>query len=192
MTKTGLLFGSFNPIHNGHIAIAVHLLEKKITDQVWFVLSPQNPLKSKNNLLDNNERLQILKIVVGKNAKMHICEVEFNLPKPSYTYLTMRELTQNYPQNEFFIVIGADIIQTFNKWKKYDELIEKYKFIIYPRNNNFKIEALQEMNYIITDMQLIDISSSMIREKLSKGENVSEYMPKEAVNYILAKSLYTK
>ena len=131
--KIGLYFGSFNPIHIGHLAIANYMVEFTDLEKVWLVVSPHNPLKQKNSLLSDQHRLQMVRIAIEYDNRFKVSNIEFNLPQPSYTINTLTYLKEKYPENEFVLIMGSDGLATFDKWKNYAELIANYKRYVYPR-----------------------------------------------------------
>ena len=133
MIKTGLYFGSFNPIHVGHMAIANYMVEYTDIDQLWFVVSPQNPLKKKKTLLDDYQRLELVNRAIGDDLRFRASKVEFGLPKPSYTIDTLAHLSEKYPTHQFFILMGSDNLESIHKWKNADVLLANYDIIVYPR-----------------------------------------------------------
>ncbi|HOJ91488.1 MAG TPA: nicotinate (nicotinamide) nucleotide adenylyltransferase [Saprospiraceae bacterium] len=133
--KIGLFFGSFNPIHNGHLIIAQHLLNYSAIEKLWFIVSPHNPLKEKASLAKDRERLHLVRLAIDENPDMRASDIEFNLPQPSYTIDTMAFLTEKYPQHEFSLIMGGDNLVSLPKWKNYELLISKYPILIYKRPN---------------------------------------------------------
>ena len=190
--KIGLFFGSFNPIHNGHVAIANYMVENGGIDQLWFVVSPQNPFKKVENLLSDNYRLAMVDRAIEGDQRFRSCNVEFNLPKPSYTIDTLTALRVEYPDHEFLIIMGADNFVQIKKWKKYEKLIGEYRFLIYPRPG-FDLSMLDlKGNFTVVKSPLLEISSTSIRESISKNEDVSHLLPPGVVQYIEEKKFYTQ
>ena len=134
--KTGLFFGSFNPIHIGHLAIANYMAAFTDLQQVWFVVSPQNPLKEKESLLADYHRLALVEQAISDNPQYKASSIEFKLPKPSYTINTLTHLKEKYPEREFVLIMGADNLQTLHKWKNYGQILEQYEIYVYPRKKN--------------------------------------------------------
>ena len=164
---TGLFFGSFNPIHNGHLKIAQYLLYKGYCQRIWFVVSPHNPLKSDRSLLDEQKRLEIVKAAIRGDERMQACDVEFGLPKPSYTYATLQLLKKKWPEEEFALIIGEDNLRDFHKWRNAKEIVENYRILV------------------LIDAPLADVSSTEIREMLGEGQDISPYVPQPALPLIL-------
>lgn len=179
--KIGLLFGSFNPIHIGHIAIANYMAEQTDLDQVWLVVSPHNPLKEKKSLADAKKRFASVKKAIGRNSKIKVSNVEFALPQPSYTINTLEVLRKKYPKNKFLLIIGSDNLNLFHKWKDYKKILSDYKIYVYPRAlSPLKRGAggivKNHRNVKIVNAPLIDISSTFIREQMKKGKDVKDLL----------------
>ena len=182
--KVGLFFGSFNPIHIGHLAIANYMVEFTDLDKVWFVISPHNPLKQKTTLLPDIQRLNMVRIAIEYDNRFKASSIEFDLPQPSYTINTLTYLKEKHPENEFVLIMGSDGLDTFHKWKNYKELIATYQRYIYPRPGTTK-ELLQNIeNGIIINAPLIEISSTFIRESIIKGKDVRYFLPEKVWQYL--------
>ena len=178
MKRIGLLGGSYNPIHVGHIQLAEHLLRVLSFDEVWLLVSPHNPLKPANDLLPDAIRYQwVAKSIEGLSGLV-ASDFELGLPQPSYTYNTLTQLTATYPQNEFTLLIGADNWQVFHKWFKAEDIINNYRIAIYPRPGSGAIATPLPPNVQVIDAPLIDISSTMIRQKIRNHEDISHLVPK--------------
>lgn len=182
--KVGLYFGSFNPVHIGHLAIANFLVEYGGIDQLWFVLSPQNPHKSKENLLKDYDRLEMMHIAVGNDHRFRISDIEFRLPRPSYTSDTLTYLAEKYPNHHFSIIMGSDNLKNFHKWKNYESILEHYGIIVYPRPG-----FGSEMNNPFPKVRIVsapqmDISSTFIREAIRTGKNIRHFLPPGVWEYI--------
>ena len=154
--KIGLLFGSFNPMHVGHKIIASSLAEFSDLEKVLFVVSPQNPLKQKKTLLDQNHRLQIIRAEVEDNPKLAVSDVEFSMPQPSYTIDTLVRLKEKYPEHEYAIIMGADNLQNFHKWKNYEEILANYSVYVYPRHG-YEVEGSHENIHLIDGVPQMEI-----------------------------------
>ena len=182
--KVGLFFGSFNPIHIGHLAIANYMVEFGSIDQLWFVVTPHNPLKSKKNLLDDYQRLEMVNRAIEDDFRFRASDIEFRLPKPSYTITTLTYLKEKFPSNDFFLIIGADNFVTMKKWKNWEILIRDYQFLVYPRPG-FDHTAIDfGVNFQLINAPNIEISSTFIRKSISKGKDVRHFMPTPVYNYI--------
>lgn len=190
-TNIGLFFGSFNPIHNGHMIIANYILEYSDLDQIFFVVSPQNPFKEKANLLEDYHRLALVKEAIGDTDKYAVCDIEFKMPKPSYTIDTLSYLSEKYPDRSFSLIMGSDNLRTFHKWKNYKEILKNYKIIVYPRPGYEREDNLQE-NISLIDAPLMEISSTFIRDAIKKKKDVRYFMPDAAWKYLKEMHFYEK
>ena len=191
-TKTGLFFGSFNPIHIGHLIIAGYMLEFTDLDQIWFIISPHNPLKERKTLLADYHRLALVKIAIEDNPKMKASDIEFKMPKPSYTIDTLTYLTEKYPKNDFVLIAGTDIFPSFHKWKNYKEILSQYEIYVYSRPD-YDIGIYSDHPKIkIFNAPLMEISSSFIRKAIKEGKNVEFMLPKKVSEYILEMHFYEK
>jgi nicotinate-nucleotide adenylyltransferase len=190
--KVGLYFGSFNPIHIGHLAIANYMVEFTSINQLWFVVSPQNPLKKKAGLLDDYQRLEMVHRAIGDDERFRVSTIEFNLPKPSFTVDTLAYLNDKFPQHHFSIIIGSDNLENFHKWKNYEAIVENYGIIVYPRPgfDSSKIEI--SANISIARAPLMDISSTFIREAIKDRKDIRYFLPQKVWEYIDEMSFYRK
>lgn len=190
--KTGLFFGSFNPVHNGHMVIANFFTEFSDLNQVWFVVSPHNPLKPAGSLLNDFQRLQLVELAIGDYRKMKASKIEFGLPKPSYTINTLTHLQEKYPQHEFVLIMGSDNLHTFHKWKNYEQILEYYSIYIYPRpgfdGGDFKSHP--KVKFI--EAPLMEISSTFIRNSIKSKKDVRFMMPEKVADYIDEMNFYRK
>jgi len=190
--KTGLYFGSFNPIHIGHLAIANYMIEFTDLEQLWFVVSPQNPLKQKHSLLQDYHRLEMTRLAIEDDERFRASDIEFKLPTPSYTIDTLAYLEEKYPGREFQLVMGADGLRTFHKWKHADLIVKKYHRLIYPRPGE-SLDAISELsNASLVEAPLMEISSSFIREALHEGKDVRHLVPAKAYQYMREMHFYEK
>jgi len=188
--KIGLYFGSFNPIHNGHLAIAQFLMQKSLFDQIWMVVSPNNPLKDKNGLAPEDDRLNMVKLAIQDFPYLHACDVEFSLPSPSYTINTLYCLEKQYPNYEFSLILGADNIENFHKWKDYEEILSRYMLYVYPRSNETFEKIIEHPHIVYLDAPLLPVSATEIRTLLQQKMPVAEYLPDLVIRYIEEKRLY--
>ena len=186
--KIGLYFGSFNPIHIGHLIIASHSINHTDLDEVWFVVSPQNPFKKSAGLLNEQHRLSLVKIALDGETKLKASNAEFNLPKPSYTIDTLVYLHEKYPAHSFSILMGSDGYQNIEKWKNYKQIIENYNIYIYERPG-FTI-AEYGANIKILDAQLLQISSTEIRKLIRTGKSIRYLVPDAVMQEINLKQYY--
>lgn len=177
--KTGIYGGSFNPIHNGHIAIARKMLQLGGLDEVWLIVSPQNPLKKAADLLDDNLRLEMTRTALLPYPKLKACDYEFHLPRPSYMWNTLQHLSADFPEREFTLLIGADNWAVFDRWYKADDIIAHYPICIYPRTGYPVDTAALPGSVRLVDTGLYDLSSTMVRERIRRGESVDGLIPKE-------------
>ncbi|MFA8435785.1 MAG: nicotinate (nicotinamide) nucleotide adenylyltransferase [Marinifilaceae bacterium] len=190
--KTGLFFGSFNPIHIGHLAIANYMVEYTDLDQIWFVVSPQNPFKQKNTLLAEYHRLELVNRAIENDPRFKASNIEFNLPKPSYTVDTLAYLREKHPKNEFALIIGSDNLKSFHKWKNYELLLENHELYVYPRPGFKKEDVQVEGKIQIVEAPLMEISSSFIREAIREKKDIPYYLPTPVYEYIKEMHFYEK
>ncbi len=188
--KIGLYFGSFNPVHIGHMAIASYMVEYTDINQLWFVVSPQNPLKNNETLLRDTDRLELMHLAVGDDHRFRVIDVEFRLPKPSYTIDTLAWLTQKYPDHHFSIIIGSDNLTTLPQWKEYETILRNFPFLVYPRPG-FPIPISEGTpNITIAEAPHLDISSTFIREAILLGKNMNHLVPERVWKQIEKKGFY--
>lgn len=176
--KTGLFFGSFNPVHVGHLIIANYVCEFTDVEEVWMVISPQNPLKKRNQLLPADIRYSLVKKSIGNYARIRVSDIELQLPLPSYTVNTLKTLKNRYTDREFVIILGADSLVQFQEWKNWQEIVQNYERYIYPRRGA-DVSKADLTNCRMMDAPLIDISSTMIRDAIAGGKDVRFYLPYE-------------
>jgi len=182
--KIGLFFGSFNPIHLGHMIIANIMAENTDLQKVWFVVSPQNPFKPSKGLLHEFDRYDMIKAAIADNYKLEVSDVEFNLPKPSYTIDTLAVLTEKYPAKSFKIIIGEDNLANFEKWKNYDVILDNYGLYVYPRPGVTNSDLKRHANVKMVEAPLLDISATYIRQCLKDNKSI-RYLVPEPVERIL-------
>ena len=182
--KTGLFFGSFNPVHCGHMIIAGYMSEFTDLDQVWFVVSPHNPLKIKSTLLQDYHRMSLVKIAIGDNRKLRASDIEFKLPKPSFTIHTLAHLQEKFPEREFALIIGSDNLDTFTRWKNYEQILEQCWLYVYPRKSADGGELRNHPKVKWVDAPLVELSSSFIRESIKSKKDVRYMMPEKVWEYI--------
>ncbi len=185
--KIGLYFGTFNPVHIGHVVIANHMVQYTDLDEVWMVVTPHNPLKKKKGLLEDFHRIHMVNLATSDYDYIRPSDIEFNLPQPNYTINTMAYLNERYPKNEFSLIMGEDNLDTFTKWKNYDVLLERYPIYVYPRldRNRECSELMHHPNVIMVEnAPVIEISATFIRNAIKEGKNIQPLLDKEVWKYI--------
>lgn len=188
----GLYFGSFNPVHNGHMIIAQYMAEFSDLDQIWLVVSPHNPLKPAGTLLQDYHRFHLVELAIGSYRKLKASKIEFELPKPSYTVVTLAYLQEKFPTNTFSLIMGADNIEGLHKWKNYELILENHNIYVYPRPLHDGGEFKNHPRVKWIDAPLMEISSSFIRKSIKEGKDVSFMMPEPVANYIEEMNFYRK
>ncbi|WP_111308650.1 nicotinate (nicotinamide) nucleotide adenylyltransferase [Confluentibacter sediminis] len=190
--KVGLYFGSFNPINIGHLVIGNYLAEQSDLDQVWFVVTPHNPFKKKDTLLDNYQRLEMVYLATKEYPKLKPCDIEFNLPQPNYTINTLAYLQEKYPQHDFCLIMGEDNLKSFHKWKNYEVILENHHIYVYPRISEGPIETQFDNHKKIHQINapIMELSSTYIRSAIKKGINVKPMVPQEAWIYLEQMNFY--
>lgn len=190
--KVGLFFGSFNPIHVGHMVLANYFLEYSDLKKIWFVVSPQNPLKEKKTLLPEHHRLQLVKLAIGDNVSMKASDIEFKLTQPSYTINTLTYLKEKYSKNEFVLIMGADNLENFHKWKNYEQILKQYEVYVYPRKETIEKDFFKHPKVKLYDAPLMEISSTFIRKSIKEKKDVRYYLPANVWEYIKEMHFYEK
>lgn len=188
--KTGIFGGSFNPIHIGHLALANYLCEYQGIHELWFMVSPQNPLKQDQALLDDQQRLKLVEIAIKGYDRFHASDFEFHLPKPSYTIHTLDALKAAYPEREFILLIGADNWQDFHRWKEHERLVAENKLIVYPRPGIIIEPAGLPANVQLIPAPQLEISSTFIRDALKEGKDIRYFLHPDVYKEIKVNSLY--
>lgn len=192
--RIGIFGGSFNPIHSGHAIIAHHIITSGVVDRLWLMVSPVNPLKvDKEQQVKDTDRLRMVEMVSRPMEGVETSAFEFTMPKPSYTVDTLNALQEKFPDDEFYLVIGADNWVVFDRWRNNEEILAKYHLLVYPRLG-FDVEIPEELRDRVTlvDAPIIELSSTMVRERLAKGLSVRYYVPDEVLSYIERNNLYTR
>ena len=193
MKRIGLFFGSFNPIHNDHLKLASFFYKNADLDLIWFLITPQNPWKKTTDLLDESERFKIVSEALVSHPKFEVNSIEFQLPKPSYTYTTLTKLKKQYPEKVFKLILGADNLISFDKWKNYDKILNEFELLIYPRKTNESVpkKFLKHSNIFWSKAPNLIISSSEIRKKIREGDDVSTQIPIKSWEYIKENNFYS-
>ncbi len=186
----GLYFGSFNPIHYGHLILANYVVENTPADRICFVISPHNPLKDKSLLLDDKTRFDLVKLAIKENPLFFASDVEFSLPQPSYTINTLNFLKEKYPQNRYSVIMGGDNLENFDKWKDFDKILNDYDIYVYPREKT-KHSTLESHTHIhLLTPPKVNISSSYIRALIKENKSIRYLVPESVRKAITARSLY--
>jgi nicotinate-nucleotide adenylyltransferase len=188
--RIGLFFGSFNPIHVGHLIIANCILENGHLDKVWFVVTPHNPLKQSKSLLHEFDRFDLVKSAIADNYKFEASDVEFHLPKPSYTAYTLAHLTEKNPDKEFVLIIGEDNLNNFKKWRNHEQLLETYQLYVYPRPGVTNSELIRHKNVKKIDAPILDISATFIRKAIRENKSIRYLVPEAVEQMIRTKGFY--
>ena len=182
--KIAIFSGSFNPIHNGHLAIAREVLLQSAAEELWFLVSPRNPLKKEGDLIAENDRLKMVELAIENEERMVASDFEFHLPRPTYTIRTLERLKITYPLHEFSLLIGGDNLAIIRKWVEYQRIISEFGLIVYPRPGFESIGNNQFANITFISAPLIDISATEIRHKLAKGESISGMVPERVAKFL--------
>lgn len=197
--KIGLYFGTFNPIHVGHLIIANHMAQQQDFDQIWLVVTPQNPHKKKDSLLADHIRLDMTKEAILDHPKLFVSDIEFHLSKPNYTISTLTHLVEKYPQHQFSLLMGEDNLRSFHKWFNWEQILDKHHIYVYPRTLTATEEVLatnglqQHPNiHLVPDVPVLGISASMIRAMLAKKQDCSFLLTEKVLKYIEERGLYQK
>ena len=192
--KIGLYFGTFNPIHIGHLAIANHMAEFSGLDQVWLVVTPHRPHKKKTTLLDDHHRLQMVHLATEDYPKLKQSDIEFKLPQPNYTVHTLAHLQEKFPQHEFSLIMGEDNLNSLHKWKNYEVILQNHDIYVYPRVNGEVMDPELETHPKIhrVDAPIMEISSTFIRESIKAGKNIRPLLPHKVWEYVEHNLFYKK
>lgn len=182
--KVGLFFGSFNPVHHGHLIIGQYMLNQTDVDEVWYVVSPQNPLKKGMGMMDENDRLEMVKLAVKDNDKFKACDIEFSMDKPSYTSYTLAKLAKDYPKYEFYLILGSDNLQHFDKWKDHEEILMDYEILAYYREGFPGGEFAKNQKVRLMKGPMLNISATFIRGINRMGKSIKYLVPQEVEDYL--------
>jgi nicotinate-nucleotide adenylyltransferase len=194
MNKIGLYFGTFNPIHVGHLIIANHMVEHSDLDEIWMVVTPHNPFKKKSSLLDNHHRFEMVYRATENYPKIKPSDIEFKLPQPNYTVHTLAHISDVYPDKEFSLIMGEDNLKSFQKWKNFETILEHHQLYVYPRISEGKIETQFDKHSKINKVYapIIQISSTMIRNGIKDNKNIQPLLSKEVWEYVDEMNFYRK
>lgn len=190
--KIGLYFGTFNPIHIGHLVIANHMVEFSDLDEVWFIITPKSPFKQKQSLLDDHHRYQMVFEAIQEYPKLKASKIEFDLPQPNYTINTLVHIGENYPDNQFCLILGEDNLKSFHKWKNYEAILENHDLYVYPRISGGEVEhQFREHPKIYkVEAPIMEISSTFIRREHKNGKNIKPLLPEAVWTYLDEMNFY--
>lgn len=190
--KIGLYFGSFNPVHIGHLVIANHMVEHSDLEEVWFVVTPHNPFKKKSSLLDNYQRLELVYRATKDYDKLKPSDIEFNLPQPSYTVNTLIHLQEKYPKHDFSLIMGEDNLKSLHKWKNYEVILENHDIYVYPRisENTVETQFTGHEKIHVIEAPIMELSSTFIRKCIKTGKNVKPMLPEHVWEYLDEMNFY--
>lgn len=190
--KIGLFFGSFNPIHVGHLIIANYILEFSELDKIWFVVSPHNPLKQKKSLLNQHDRLHLVRLAIEDNPKFQASDIEFKLPQPSYTVDTLAHMKEKYPAHEFALIMGSDNLATIDKWKNFETLLNNYQLYVYQRHGSTESPFHNYPNVHVMATPMIEISATHIRTMIKEKKSIRYLVPDRVAEYLESSSYYLR
>lgn len=188
--KIGLFFGSFNPVHHGHLIIADVMANHTDLKQVWFIISPHNPLKKQDSLLHEHDRYDMVEKAIADNPKLRASDIEFHLPRPSYTIDTLIHISLKYPQHEFALIMGGDNLATIKKWKNYEQILNYYSIYVYPRPQTPATEFDEHPRVTFVKAPLLDISATYIREAIQQNKSIRYLLPEAVEQHIYRKGFY--
>lgn len=189
---TGLFFGSFNPIHFGHLCIAEFMVEFGGLKEVWFIVSPHNPLKDKATLLSDQYRLEMVEAAIENDERFRVSDIEFRMPRPSYTIDTLARLSEQHPDRQFVLIAGTDVLPSFHKWKNYEQLLDQYRLMIYPRHGDEDHPLLSHPSITAVNAPRIEISASFVREAIKNGKNIRYFLPEKVLKIIEKMGFYLR
>ena len=190
MAKTGLFFGSFNPVHAGHLIISSYMANFTDLEEVWLVVSPQNPLKNKKGLGNMYDRLEMARLATESADRIKVSDIEFSLPQPSYTIDTLTYLHEKFPAKEFVLIMGGDNLASFKKWKNYEVLLKNYQIYVYPRPDSDTSEWESHPSITFTATPQMEISSTFIRQALKDNKNIQFLVPENVIEFMDSKNMY--
>lgn len=190
MKCTALFFGSFNPIHVGHLIIANTMLQQDGVDEVWLVVSPQNPLKERASLLADHHRLQMARLAVDDNYGLRVCDIEMHLPLPSYTVVTLAALGEKHPDREFCLIMGSDNLQSLHRWRNYEYILQNHRIFVYPRPGSEQCPLRNHPSVTMVDVPMMDISSTYIRSQIKEHRDVRYLLTEPVYKYLTEMHFY--
>lgn len=190
MNRIGLFFGSFNPVHTGHLVIANYMAHHTDLDEVWLMVSPHNPLKKKDSLANMYDRLEMVNLALEGAERLRSSDFEFRLKQPSYTIDTLVHLKERFPEKDFVLIMGSDNLKSFRKWKNYEIILRDFQIAVYPRPGYTDPELEQHPSITLTDTPQMEISSTFIRKSVAAGKNVKYFLPDAVNSFIEKKGLY--
>lgn len=188
--RIGLFFGSFNPVHCGHMIIASYMAHFTDLERIWFIVSPHNPHKDKKGLINMYDRLEMVRLATYDYPEFYVSDIEFKLPQPSYTVDTLAHLQEKYPEHAFSLIMGADNLKTFKKWKNYEVILKHHDIYVYPRPGSESCDLQQHPSVHLTETPQMEISATFIRKALKEDRNIQFFVPDKVREFIDAKSLY--
>lgn len=190
--KIGLYFGTFNPVHIGHIIIANFMVEFSDLEEVWLVVTPHNPFKNKSSLLENHHRLEMVYLACETHENLRPCDAEFHLPQPNFTATTLAKLEEDHPTKQFSLIMGEDNLKTFHRWKNYEIILERHTIYVYPRISEGRVESKFQGHPKIIRVKapIMEISSTFIRKAVKEGKNIAPMLPPKVWNYIDRMNFY--
>ena len=184
MKRIGIYSGSFNPIHHGHVMLANYLVEFSDLNELWFVVSPQNPLKKKAELLDDAERLKMVQLAVGDDPRFRVSDIEMHLSTPSYTINTLTALSEQYSDFQFVFNCGMDSLQNLHHWREYQRILDNYELLVFPREGYDGGELVNHPSVTVLKTPILEISSTFIRQCIKEGRDVRHFVPEQAFLYM--------
>jgi len=188
--RIGLFFGSFNPVHIGHLIIANHILNNTDLEKIWMVVSPHNPFKKKSSLANNHDRLHLMNLAIGDNPNISASDIEFNLPQPSYTIDTLMYLKEKHPNHTFCLIMGGDNLKSLHKWKNYEKILENYQIYVYQRPAYDPGDLKDHVSITIVDAPLLEISSSFVRNCIAENKSIQYLVPESVYLYLDESPIY--
>ena len=189
MPTIGLYFGSFNPIHHGHLLVATYIKEVAALDEIWFIVSPQNPFKKNDELADEHHRLEMAKLATEAVDFLKVSDIEFKLEKPSYTHITLKELTKQFPEHTFHLIIGEDNVAKFHSWKEASWILDHHEVLVYNRVHTNKTTT-KDARLRLYNLPILDISATNIRQRIQQQQSIRYFVPENVEHYIWFHNVY--